>query len=436
MPATSPASPFAALLRRSKFAQYDPHIGQVYATYGGDAARGHWGLKRPLSLRKRHAHITVKSVDSPEQQTEWKHAEQQARFIKMYDEVGIPPQARAEKSWYHKLGSDADWRWTVDSEFATRDTKTPPSGKLEEQSQGVRLPDGVDPERARAALESGIFADRMPTPNINAMSEKEFAAYLKKLRKLRPQFLEYVKTREAAQTSKDRELPPMKSFWDLAQKTNMVKTSNHKYFLSHLQYQKYNDPSSRIIEQQPHKFAGLTYSHHNDLQGRLYAPPKPGRMLIKASATVRNSNSEDMKVSFAGMSADLPSALRADKGPLNWRKLATIGEPGSEDGIALMRMVEVDLIDAPEVVGEEPQNLDQAYIAPKVQVISEQSGVATLNPFRPGSKEYIAHVESRSKQKKQAMPFIDHKPNIHEQYEAKDVSKVNLLDTLRDMINT
>ncbi|KAK7693912.1 hypothetical protein QCA50_003486 [Cerrena zonata] len=307
MSVTPPASPFAALLRRSKFAQYDPHIGQVYATYGGDANRGHWGLKRPLALRKRHAHITVKSVDSPEQQTEWKHAEQQSRWIKMYDEVGLPPKARPEKSWYHKLGSDADWRWTVDSEFATRDTTTPPSGKLEERSHGVRLPEGVDPVRAKEAIENGIFADKMPTPNINAMSEKEFETYLKKLRKLRPQFREYLKTRDAAQATKGQ----------------------------CADYKKYTDRNSRVIEEQPHKFAGLAYSHHNELQSRFYAPPRPGRMLIKSSATMRNSNSEDMKVSFAGMAADLPNALRADKGPLNWRKLAATGDSGSEDGVTL-----------------------------------------------------------------------------------------------------
>ena len=35
-------SPFGALLRRSKFASYDPKIGQVYTSHGGHAhAHGH-----------------------------------------------------------------------------------------------------------------------------------------------------------------------------------------------------------------------------------------------------------------------------------------------------------------------------------------------------------------------------------------------------------
>lgn len=437
MSVASPASPFAALLRRSKFAQYDPRIGQVYATYGGDAARGHWGLKRPLPLRKRHAHITVKSVDSPEQQTEWKHAEQQARWVKMYDEVGLPPDAKEEKSWYHKRGPDASWRWDIDSEFATRDTKSVPSGKLEEQTRGPRLPPNVDPEVARAAVEEGIFADSMTTPNINAMTEKEFEAYLRKLRKLRPQFLEYIKKRTAASSPIDREPARIESFWNVAAlQTGTMQSGIHNHFLSYLQYKKHTDAGSRAIEQQPHKFAGLSYSHHNALQGRFYAPPKPGRMLIKKSSTERGGNAEDIHVSFAGMSAQLPNAFRSDKGALNWRKLAVSGEFGSEDGIADMRFVDVTLLDAPEVVGEVPEDLERTSFTSTVQVVTERNcGVSLSNPHRPGSREYVSHVEARHKNQKPTTFFSTKPKNIVYEEPKLPVSQGHLIGTLAGMVN-
>ncbi|KAH9981391.1 hypothetical protein BGW80DRAFT_1454278 [Lactifluus volemus] len=87
-------SPFATLLRRSKFASYDPTIGQVYTTHHGNAHRGNWGFKRPLALRKRDKFISVQAIDSREQQTEWTPRESEARFIRRWEEVATEPSVR------------------------------------------------------------------------------------------------------------------------------------------------------------------------------------------------------------------------------------------------------------------------------------------------------------------------------------------------------
>ena len=121
--ATSAPSQFAALLRRSKFASYDPHIGQVYTAFDGHAARGNFGLKRPLALRRRNAHITVQAVDSHEQQTVWKSAEQANRWIRMWDEVGVKPKVGQQTKWEQKLGAlGAEVSLLTDSEFTHQET--------------------------------------------------------------------------------------------------------------------------------------------------------------------------------------------------------------------------------------------------------------------------------------------------------------------------
>ncbi|CAL1705462.1 unnamed protein product [Somion occarium] len=417
MAPTPPASPFAALLRRSKFASYDPHIGQVYATFGGDASRGNWGLKRPLPLRKRQAYITVKAIDSREQQTEWKSAEQQSRWIRMYDEVGMPPKLSDQSQWIHKIGPVAELQWTVDSEFATKDANTVPSGKYTGGLGEENIPEN-ESERARAAREEGVFARDVATPNISAMSEKEFEAYLRKLRALRPQFRKYLQAKVAFESPKHAEPEPLPSFWEISDK--LKSSSVPRDFLSSRQYKKYTEEGSRLVEQQPHRFGGLTYSCYNTMQSWFYSPPKPGRILSKGSSTARGSNTDNMRASFAGMSAHLPAGLRDQRGPMDWTKLSRSGDRNPTQGVAPMRLVEATLYNAPETVGEHPEDLVNTSLQATVQVVGEQGGMSQGNPHPPGSREYVAQVEGVGKNlpigifkvqpKKPAAPSLDETP--------------------------
>src|ERR1700722_3029272 len=115
-----PPSAFAVLLRQSKFASFDPAIAQVYQTHGGDAFRGNWGLKRPLALRRRTAMITVSSVDSRYQQTEWESGEGKARLVKKLEELDTDfelGERETTTSWVQVQARFAE-QWLVDSEFA------------------------------------------------------------------------------------------------------------------------------------------------------------------------------------------------------------------------------------------------------------------------------------------------------------------------------
>ncbi len=155
-------SPFASLLRRSKFASYDPTIGQVYTTYDGNAYRGNWGFKRPLALRKRNKFISVKAVDSPEQQTEWSPRESEARFIKRWEEVATEPSIR-----------DA---------WETHCTSSRPvhHAELAKEDQNGNI---VNPAMQRQLDESPNKQYVTPGPLVSSMPTRLFTRYLDKLRR-------------------------------------------------------------------------------------------------------------------------------------------------------------------------------------------------------------------------------------------------------------
>lgn len=223
---TAPSSQFAALLRRSKFASYDPSIGQVYSSFDGHLHRGNFGLKRPLPIRGRQAHVTVRSVDSREEQTEWKGAENEAQFMKMWDDAGITPALKADGPWATKIGANAEVAWNMDSEFA------PANGVAENQSATSRA--------AHGPTSSAV-------PNIHAMSDKEFAAYLDKLRQMRPDFASYLKELAArkAEHRGTHARSEFSSFWEYSEKPS----KDYRTFLGSQAYKTYNSPESRAIEQ-------------------------------------------------------------------------------------------------------------------------------------------------------------------------------------------
>ncbi|GBE81860.1 hypothetical protein SCP_0402340 [Sparassis crispa] len=222
--ATQPSSQFAALLRQSKFASFDPAIAQAYTSYGGHAYRGNFGFKRPLPVRHRNATVFVHAVDSRQQQTEWKSAEQQRRWIQMWDEVGATPHVRGGSTWSNKLGPLGEIRWQVDSEFGSSDS-------------------GVDDRGVGAALTGKSTA----VANINAMPEREFERYLEKLRKMRPAFREYLKKH----LEKEGRGSVPTTLWEQS-----IKPRTDEYlkdFRATQAYEEYKSPTATSIEQQPQK---------------------------------------------------------------------------------------------------------------------------------------------------------------------------------------
>ncbi|KAI0723846.1 mitochondrial ribosomal protein subunit-domain-containing protein [Cerioporus squamosus] len=379
--ATPPPSRFAALLRRSKFASFDPHIGQVYTTYDGHAARGNFGLKRPLAVRRRNAHITVQAVDSREQQTVWRSAESENRWIRMWDEVGVTPRVGTTTPWAERLGSvGLEIDFPVDSEFSTEDKQEASSAV----DQGVAVA-----ERRSHAL-----------PNFEAMSEKEFERYLAYLRTLRPAFLEFVAKKRKVSLE-------TQSLFRLA--TNAG--DDFKEFLATHAYKEYHQPRPRYIEQQPHRFAGLSYTHAPAVQTLYTTKSHIGRVLTE----------EIKDAHWVAETAGMVSKLaKGDRGEDQSKVAAFRLNP-----TARLRHV-------PQTVGRRPEGMEAVALNVDVR-IADSPGVAhaRTNPHVPGSPEYVGQRIHRA-------PDGMTTPPVHTRIESftyrGDIAAENLLKALQSSI--
>ncbi|KAI0929263.1 hypothetical protein AcV5_006567 [Taiwanofungus camphoratus] len=355
--AVPPPSQFAALLRQSKFASFDPQIGQAYASFGGHAHRGNWGLKRPLPLRRRNGTVTVRAVDSREQQTEWKSAEPQSRWIQMWDEVGVTPRLALEGPWSKKLGFLGEVNWKVDSEF----------------SRGA---DDLFRDDGGVEDELGKKDKSMATPNIYAMTEKEFGRYLKQLREMRPAFREHIQESERTGSS----------LWEQSHRPG----EHFKSFLQRRAYQIYNSSESHEIEQQPQRYGGLTYTKSPPLQTYFLAKPEAGRILQQMAENPSSRlSSDDFIVSFAGMTPTLGKNQRGTVNPVDWKSL---DGPSPDRGVTKFRFMKATLVAPPATVGDKPEGLGSVKIYPRVIA---DTGVEMTRPNThiPGSREYVANNE-------------------------------------------
>ena len=345
MAAVSPSpSPFATLLRRSKFASFDPHIGQVYTTYGGDAYRGNWGFKRPLAIRRRGATITVNSVDTTAQQTEWNSGEKQHRFMKHWEELNCE-SAISTKALANELGPAITREW-VDSEYA-------PTNE-------------VGPSRPQAVR------------NIHSMSPRQFRAYLEELRKKRPAFIDFLQKT----ASKDSRLEG-KSLYKIAQLDN----DYHADFISRETGKSVHTVESRQIETVPHKTGGLLYSHPSPLQTYLTTKPQPGRILTDA---IRKAKAPEGYIAgFAGATHWVQKARVTGVEKMKW----TEGGNATKS-IGQFRMAQPVLWRMPRIVGKNRQGIKGFKARLEVQGVPEDEERNRPNTHLPGSMDYINAVPS------------------------------------------
>ncbi|KAF8275130.1 mitochondrial ribosomal protein subunit-domain-containing protein [Lactarius quietus] len=381
-------SPFAALLRRSKFASYDPTIGQVYTTHDGNAHRGNWGFKRPLALRKRDKFVSVQAVDSPEQQTEWTSRESEARFIQRWEEVAPEPTVR--DSW-EKHCSDS--RSMHQTELAKEDE----NGNI------------VDPAIQRQADEElGKRQWVASGPLISSMNPRQFTSYLDKLRQERPEFLSFLSEKAQIPKTSSQHLVAPSAYEESA--LGSAETVR-KRFLQRRSHRIYEAPDSRAIEQRPHRNGGLSYAHTSQLTHFFITNEAPGRFVEATISEVRH----ELRASFAGMTANLKTS-------------ASHHNVGSK-----FRVIESVLKRAPNVVSAQPQGLDSAIIGTTVEDVANLDMIRD-NPFPPGTRAYIAHAQKVVPSKtKRSMTAPKAPPRVETGQESGRASK-ELFSTLKTII--
>lgn len=299
---------FPELLRRSRFASFDPSIRQTYGTPPSHLHRGNWGLKRPIAQRKRNAFISLKNFEEHEHYIEWNNAETQVRLIDKIEEINISPKLVPHVPWYTGLGPAAASNWSkMDTEFAPGETGMPnlptsiPLFTTELEGLGLRGK-GEYGMKAKNISEDGYLH-----PNVRSMSSKVFKRYLKKIRSLRPEFQKFLVENGVNPSFREAGFPPgnlhvrflgehfEKQFKD-ARRSEDAGVNEDDRAAPH-------PNSPQTIRQQPHRLGGLMYSSPTLLESYFNANKHPGLVLEDGSKTNFNntSTSTSLLVSTAGI---------------------------------------------------------------------------------------------------------------------------------------
>ncbi|KAG8863156.1 hypothetical protein FRB96_009338 [Tulasnella sp. 330] len=379
-------SQFAQLFKRSKFATFDPSIAQIYTTYAGYAHRGDYGLKRPLppTARGNDPMIHIRAIDTPEEQTEWSTARNQGKWIRRFDEGGAGAEPAPKSKWSRR--GDATMRWEVDSAFS------PAARKLSATNVQAMV------------------------PNLEAMNEVEFQAFLDKVRASRPRFKKFlqkqwkIERREIAErggrrsTERSRssvfvdEMDPSLNLTQMAQR--LSKQSSHAHFLAYLANEKASSsPSSTTLSPYPHPNAGLSYTPKNNLQTMLTYPTLPGRViatrapqnpLLGRSSSPLPASAIAVGGSLAEIGNNKIGNEKFQANSLHLDRLAK-GDQDPNHGEVKVRIHKAEVYAPPRVVGKH-NGLGGAEI--RMDAVEEtgrpQIDDKLYNPHRPGSKAYVA----------------------------------------------
>ncbi|KAJ7193859.1 mitochondrial ribosomal protein subunit-domain-containing protein [Mycena pura] len=400
---TAPASPFAQLLRHSRFATFDPYIRKTYYSPKQFVERGYWGLKRPITQRKKNSFITIKKWEARQHYVEWDNAEDQVRFSRRMEELNVRPAVRLNTTWAMQMGSNKH-AWLVDSEFCphvwTTERKASREEARERDAEAPQTKEGGIPLNElgkRGPKAYGVHAaSRTPgavIPNVEAMSPSEFKRYLEKLRSLRPAFKEYLRReadREANDDAVKYKLLQRKSPLEVAQ---LPHSSYHRRFLTEHTEAEYKQTNK--IQPQPHRNGALLYSHPSMLDSLFRNKLKPGIVLEDYRPGRYSSDKPHYIAAFAGVAARMSEQ---DAQAYGLRPLMNSSDGVRRElwpvAVAELRPITQDplsLNEVPRVVGADP---DEGLSGVKIKLyVTPSAGAADMrraNPYPPGSPEYIA----------------------------------------------
>jgi hypothetical protein len=405
--ASAPSGSFAAILRRSNWASFDPAIQQVYTTHGGHAHRGDWGFKRPLPLKKRGVCVTVDAVDSPSQQTEWNPADRQAKWLKMATESKSSVHARDNTRSARSVDEIQfqDYRWRPDSDAVrpvtaeggpidpfthTYDTAKARNSNNNVVGSGLPSVSSEDlPSYIRQSQSKGVgIAQHAPVraaPLVESMSARRFAKYERELREKRPEFLRFLAAKKG---------PHASAYEDALEPINSV--SSYLAETSAEEAMDTNVRNRRGIVAQPHPTGGFTYTLAPPMQAQLNSRALPGRYLGEGGNWLprhasnnqqHNTNNRpnahsEPRVGFAGQVMTIQrDALGSHEGP---RANAPIPE-------GMFTVARTTITSPPVVVGRVQSTLHGVGV--NVQLRSAEIDRERVNPHRPGSPAWMAHDE-------------------------------------------
>lgn len=214
---------FPELLRRSSFASFDPFITRIYRSTPSSVSRhGDWGTKFPINRPKGPGYIKVNNLDAGTfVQQDWRTGEVEARFVKAWGDGRTPWLGQAE---IPKMRS-----------FKTEDLVMPATTKEGE----LPVDDFIE--------------------DVNAMSPREFATYLERIRERRGEFIGDKWSRLTENAKSRMTLPEDRTLVHIATK-GFANPGDSANFQEMLTKEDKDHATSSTIQSKPHPRFGLAYS--------------------------------------------------------------------------------------------------------------------------------------------------------------------------------
>lgn len=239
-----PPPTMSQLLARTKFATFDPLISRVYTS--PSASRGDWGLKYTLpsstGAHPRPKYLRILSLDAGEGRgCDYRSGEKEARFMERW--------------------ADGRHGWFTREEHEFQVTDEAARGHLRVQrkhaSAGVRPKKGTSLKELKAdedvkgqqQKQDVLDASAPFMPDIQAMSEKRFAAYLDELRARRQDYARHLDPAAVAGGNLLR-----------AAVSPRRMDKQHSRFIAESKMSSLKDRASDEIVPSPHELYGLAYS--------------------------------------------------------------------------------------------------------------------------------------------------------------------------------
>ncbi|CAK9783986.1 hypothetical protein CC85DRAFT_177491 [Cutaneotrichosporon oleaginosum] len=352
---------FQQLLKRSRFAVHDPLVTRVYASntssqrHGGD-----FGLKAPVNRPRLSRFIRLgKSISG------WRSGEEEARFMAQWADGRIP--------W----ASKADRRLKPASVFSPYAEDEPA------------------PEAVTHVL-----------PNVDAMTEPEFAAYLDSVRARRASL--------RAAVFAETDVPADEATLAHAAARGIARDSASADFQVDETQRDLAAPHSSTIQPRPHRLHGLQYSSAPAAGAALHGRALPGRALDRVRAGGRfralEGTNAEWVVGLGGLTATGSSGVSrvTDKASLSQFDYS---RERPERGVAKFAVTEATVEAPPKVLAlgvagkrwlEAPHFSSARRPAPLQTFrfdlrVSEDEGAADAAGERivPGSAAWVAREPSR-----------------------------------------
>ncbi|WFD01769.1 hypothetical protein MOBT1_000445 [Malassezia obtusa] len=412
------------LLQRTRVSTYDPKVPRVYTAPTAHAARGDWGLKRPMPSSW-HAtpdapapaaypgalrYATVRDLDTKQGLTDWRESERDPLFRRRWLEAGARLSDRSKRDALSTAVGEEETnaaqglRPRIAYDAATRTDDAPPAHVVwgTNHAKFTTMPDIL--------------------PNYNAMSEREFHKFLETVRRQRSKFRAALgaQRREAAEHAVLEQLTRKRAkdnapavvseeeyaaaradvatapvdLWDEARLPHAPQSAA-SFFKARAQARA-DAPSSRVLETPAHAAAlhplhGLQYSQPDNVYTHLLAEPIQGHAVSRVEDARRSryfvGADAGLAVAAGGHIAHLPLQHRQGLDVVDYSR----AKPARGAGYFRVLHAYLDLHATPHATRRTPPNVaasepELGYVRAQLMALRR---TPEATPPRPGSPRWV-----------------------------------------------